>query len=212
MIKQLEWALISYIGEPAWYGAETPFGGYEVRYDNSGNVRIRFCGDGRFQPFNGDMEAAKAEAQRHFEERVKSLLVEPAPLPQIAARFMYTNYKGEREEREVYPLGLFYGSTPYHRETQWFMRAFDISRNAERDFALKDIGADTMTPKITEALAPLVAIADAYDANDLDDEARKFWTWGENTTPPEQIELYNGRGGKRLLTLADCLKARELVR
>lgn len=68
------------------------------------------------------------------------------------------------------------------------------------------------------ALAPLVAIADAYDANNLDDEARKFWGPAPehklhvNTTPPDQIELYSGRGGKRLLTLADCLKAREVSR
>jgi hypothetical protein len=72
-----------------------------------------------------------------------------------------------------------------------------------------------MTKPLSEILAPLVAIADAYDANNLDDEARKFWgatDQHENTTPPEQIELYTGRGGRRLLTLADCLAARELVR
>jgi hypothetical protein len=63
------------------------------------------------------------------------------------------------------------------------------------------------------ALAPLVAIADAYDHNGLDDEARKFWGASvPNDRKPEDIELYAGRGGKRLLTLADCLKARTLVR
>ena len=137
MIKQLEWELVDVL----WYGAETAFGAYEVRVASSLGVRVRFPGTGHFQPFDGDIEAAKADAQRHFEEKVKSLLVEPAPLPQIAARFTYTNYKGETEEREVYPTGLFYGSTPYHPDQQWFLRAFDISRNADRDFALKDIGA-----------------------------------------------------------------------
>lgn len=29
--------------------------------------------------------------------------------------------------------------------------------------------------KLEEALKPLVAIADAYDSNNLDDEARKWW-------------------------------------
>jgi hypothetical protein len=63
---------------------------------------------------------------------------------------------------------------------------------------------------LKRALAPLVAIADAYDASGLD-EARPEWTKPEGVTP-EQIELYAGRGGKRLLTLAHCLKAREVAR
>lgn len=65
------------------------------------------------------------------------------------------------------------------------------------------------------ALAPLVAIADAYDDNALDPDARKRWGPNlehENLRPPEQIELYTGRGGRRLLTLRDCLRAREAVR
>lgn len=67
---------------------------------------------------------------------------------------------------------------------------------------------------IKKALKPLADIADAYDANNLDDEARKFWGANNekfNTTPHEQIELYNGRGGKPLLTLADCLIARDVL-
>jgi len=68
--------------------------------------------------------------------------------------------------------------------------------------------------ELVAALEPLARIADAYDDNRLDDEARK--TWGpngefQNTRPPEDIELYTGRGGKRLLTLADCFKARDAL-
>jgi hypothetical protein len=68
---------------------------------------------------------------------------------------------------------------------------------------------------LTEAANVLARIADAYDANELDDEARKHWGLnGEHTstTPPEQVLLYTGRGGGTLLTLADCLKAREALR
>ena len=68
---------------------------------------------------------------------------------------------------------------------------------------------------LTTALKPLADIADAYDDNALDDEARKFWgtdNENQNTTPPEQIELYQGRGGKRLLTLQQCLDAREALK
>lgn len=72
------------------------------------------------------------------------------------------------------------------------------------------------TEALKAALAPLVAIADAYDDNALDDEARKYWGTVEhprtNTGPTDQIELYTGRGGKRLLTLEQCLAARRVVR
>lgn len=65
------------------------------------------------------------------------------------------------------------------------------------------------------ALAPLKQIADEYDANALDDEARRFWgpedARQENSRSPEDIELYAGRGGKRLLTLADCFVARAAL-
>ena len=57
----------------------------------------------------------------------------------------------------------------------------------------------------------LSAIADAYDANALDDEARKVWGRNNehtNERDPDEIILYSGRGGKTLLTLGDCLRAR----
>ena len=76
-------------------------------------------------------------------------------------------------------------------------------------------GVGATTHEVLEPLRVLAKIADAYDDNALDDEARK--TWGKNhehknTTPPDQIELYSGRGGSRLLTLADCFAAREALR
>ena len=61
--------------------------------------------------------------------------------------------------------------------------------------------------QLQQAVAPLVAIADAYDASGLD-EVRPEW----GIANPGAVELYSGRGGKRLLTLADCLKARGAVR
>jgi len=67
---------------------------------------------------------------------------------------------------------------------------------------------------LREALLPLKKIADAYDANNLDDEARKFWGPNlehENSRDPKEIELYTGRGGFRLLTLQDCFNARKAL-
>jgi len=78
--------------------------------------------------------------------------------------------------------------------------------------AAPTLGDALELPKIkalVEALQPLAAIADAFDENELDDEARKYWgTSGVCETPHDFIELYQGRGGKRLLTLADCMLAR----
>lgn len=68
---------------------------------------------------------------------------------------------------------------------------------------------------LTKALEPMQRIADAYDANNLDDEARKVWGPNDeftNTRDPSTIDLYTGRGGRQLLTLADCLEARDVLR
>jgi hypothetical protein len=60
---------------------------------------------------------------------------------------------------------------------------------------------------ILAALSPLEAIANAYDRDELADEARKASPYA-----PEQIELYAGRGGSELLMLSHCLKARDAIR
>jgi len=65
-----------------------------------------------------------------------------------------------------------------------------------------------------EAAKVLSLIADAYDDNALDDEARKWWGADDeytNETPHHLITLYEGRGGRTLLTLADCMRAREVL-
>jgi len=64
------------------------------------------------------------------------------------------------------------------------------------------------------ALAPLAAIADRFDANGLDDEARKHWGRDDahtNTTPPAQIELVRSEGGAGLITLQHALDARAAL-
>lgn len=67
--------------------------------------------------------------------------------------------------------------------------------------------------KTRDALLPLVNITKAFHDNNLDDEARKSWGKNlehHNDTPPDQIILYQGRGGKTLLTLQDCFNAAEI--
>jgi predicted DNA-binding transcriptional regulator YafY len=54
-------------------------------------------------------------------------------------QIVYTNWKGETGERTIKPIKLWYGATEYHHEAQWLLRALDIEKNDERNFAMKDI-------------------------------------------------------------------------
>lgn len=52
---------------------------------------------------------------------------------------LYTNWKGEIGWRNIRPVSITYGTTERHPEPQWLILAFDIDKNAERYFAMKDI-------------------------------------------------------------------------
>lgn len=67
---------------------------------------------------------------------------------------------------------------------------------------------------LEQAIQPLVAIADAFDSNDLDDQARKFWGANDEFSfdgDPKDVALVTSRGGAFLLTLADVLAARDAL-
>lgn len=54
--------------------------------------------------------------------------------------FYYRNWKGEKSIRRVLaPVQTFRGTTQWHKEQQMFLNAFDIGKNAVRDFAMNDI-------------------------------------------------------------------------
>ena len=54
-------------------------------------------------------------------------------------RFIYTNWEGETRERKVIPVEIWYGKTDFHPKEQWFLKAIDVGKNAQRDFAINDI-------------------------------------------------------------------------
>lgn len=54
-------------------------------------------------------------------------------------KIIYTNYKNETAERTIQPIKIWFGSTQWHKDEQWLLKALDLEKNAERDFALKDI-------------------------------------------------------------------------
>ena len=52
---------------------------------------------------------------------------------------VYTNWKGVTAIRHIIPKDIFFGSTEWHQEEQWLLNAFDVEKQADRLFALKDI-------------------------------------------------------------------------
>jgi hypothetical protein len=65
--------------------------------------------------------------------------------------------------------------------------------------------------EVTRVLAPLAAIADAYDNDDID-EARSEWDKGLERNEDKMVELVQGRCGRTLLTLGQALEARDVLR
>lgn len=50
---------------------------------------------------------------------------------------VYTNWRGETRSRQLAPLLLWYGSTEWHPEPQWFLRCHDMDELGNtKDFAL----------------------------------------------------------------------------
>lgn len=54
---------------------------------------------------------------------------------------VYTNYRGETATRTIVPESVYFGSTDWHPEKQWLLRAYDVEKQAYRDFAMKDIAS-----------------------------------------------------------------------
>lgn len=51
----------------------------------------------------------------------------------------YRNYRGEIAQRRIIPYSIRYGTTEWHPEPGWLLKAWDFDKQAEREFAMKDI-------------------------------------------------------------------------
>lgn len=51
----------------------------------------------------------------------------------------YTNYRGERGKRKIYPLDFYRGSTEHHPEEQYLLLAYDPGKEDFRVFAFNSI-------------------------------------------------------------------------
>lgn len=59
--------------------------------------------------------------------------------PGVLLIFPYTNYKGDYSIRTATFVGIEYGSNEQYPEPQWFIRTWDLDKNAARSFALAKI-------------------------------------------------------------------------
>lgn len=51
----------------------------------------------------------------------------------------YTNWRGETRDRNITPVEIWYGSNKKHTASQWFLKAIDIDKGEQRDFAMTSI-------------------------------------------------------------------------
>jgi len=56
-----------------------------------------------------------------------------------AIQILYCNYRGETSTRTIVPSNIWFGSTAWHTESQWFLDAVDLDKGVVRSFALMDI-------------------------------------------------------------------------
>lgn len=62
--------------------------------------------------------------------------------------FWYKNYRGETGYRRAIPISIRFGVSDWHKEPQWLLLGIDTDKEAEREFALKDISAVVGFPTI----------------------------------------------------------------
>lgn len=51
----------------------------------------------------------------------------------------YTNWRGETARRTIIPIRMWWGETEWHPQEQWMLTAWDVEKEATRDFAWQDI-------------------------------------------------------------------------
>lgn len=51
----------------------------------------------------------------------------------------YKNWKGKISNRIIIPIKLRYGESEFHKGNQWILKAWDVNKSADREFAINDI-------------------------------------------------------------------------
>lgn len=69
--------------------------------------------------------------------------------------FEYCNWEGRKAIRQARPISIRFGKSEWHPKPQWLLLAFDIDKEAEREFAMADMAFDE------EDVPPALAVASA---------------------------------------------------
>lgn len=85
--------------------------------------------------------------------------------PQQPFSGWYKNYEGKVQWRTILPIELWYGSTEWHPAEQWFIKAYDPTKDAQHDFALADFLGDTMAAPVGATLDEEFKAIVAHAAN-----------------------------------------------
>lgn len=104
----------------------------------------------------------------HLVEYVRADLIPATPLsaamavpevrPDVPAHIVeYTNWRGETARRVIIPIRMWWGSTEWHPQEQWMLTAWDVEKDAVRDFAWQDM-RPVQNGATSAALAALRAV------------------------------------------------------
>jgi len=93
-------------------------------------------------------------------EAVYRAMMDAAPVAQAPGNsgvieFEYCNWEGRKAIRQARPISIRFGKSEWHPKPQWLLLAFDIDREAEREFAMADMAFDE------EDVPPALAVASA---------------------------------------------------
>lgn len=78
--------------------------------------------------------------------------------------FNYTNHRNETSKRTVIPEHVWYGTTQWHKDEQWFLKAFDSDKEQNRHFAIEDIKAPDF---IKLGLVNMIALTRVREKSEL---------------------------------------------
>lgn len=62
--------------------------------------------------------------------------------------FWYRNHRGAEAYRRVIPIELREGTSEYYPEKQWLLRAYDLEKEAIREFALAKMAGVVGSPPL----------------------------------------------------------------
>lgn len=103
----------------------------------------------------------------------------------------YTNHRGERRKRLIVPVGsIRFGSNAFHPKPQCLLRAWDMEKQAWRDFAMADIHEWARDPASAEQIGDR-KIAPGLRMKAIEDGLREANSveWATLATPALQAEI-----------------------